>query len=78
MDNLKREIRSLVSKVIKIPEERIADDADLFSDLGVDSLLGVEILASLDKKYKLDIPETRIKDIKTVNDITRVVGELKG
>ncbi|MBU0574211.1 MAG: acyl carrier protein [Candidatus Margulisiibacteriota bacterium] len=75
-EELKKEIRATVSKVIKMPEEKIGDDTDLFSELGVDSLLGVEILANLDKKYKLDIPENRLKKIRTLNNIVEVVNDL--
>ena len=72
-DQLAKEIKALVSKVIKIPEDKIYPDANLFTDLGVDSLLGVEIIASLDKKYGLDVPENKLKDINTLNDIIALV-----
>ncbi|MFH1683824.1 MAG: acyl carrier protein [Candidatus Margulisiibacteriota bacterium] len=72
-EQLTKEIRSLVSKVIKLPEEKVYPDANLFTDLGVDSLLGVEIIASLDKKYGLDVPEEKLKDINTLNDVIALV-----
>lgn len=75
-DQLTAEIKNLVAKVIKLPEEKVGLDADIFTDLGVDSLLGVEIFAALDKKYNLDIPESRLENISTVNDIVRLVEEL--
>jgi len=75
---LENEIKKLVSKIIKIPEEKIDPNANLFYDLGVDSLLGVEILAGLDKKYGLNIPEDRLKNIATLNDIINLVKEFKG
>ena len=70
---LTREIKTLVSKIIKIPEDKIDVNANLFSDLRVDSLLGVEIIASLDKKYGLDVPEEKLKGIHTLNDIIMLV-----
>ena len=75
-DQLVKDIKSLVSKVIKIPEEKIDVNANLFTELGVDSLLGVEIFASLDKKYNLDVPEEKLKDINTLNDIINLVREM--
>jgi acyl carrier protein len=71
------EIKSLVAKVVKIPEEKLKMEADLFADLGIDSLLGIEIFAALDKKYKIDIPETRLRDVKTLADLIKVVSEFK-
>ena len=72
-DVLAKEVKTLVSKVIKIPEDRLYPEVNLFADLGVDSLLGVEIIASLDKKYGLDVPEDKLKDINTLDDITSLV-----
>jgi acyl carrier protein len=75
-DQISREIKTLVSRVIKIPEEKIDPNANLFSDLGVDSLLGIEIFASLDRKYGLDVPEEKLKKINTLNDIIALVKKL--
>jgi len=74
MDN---EIKALVAKVIKVPEEKIGLKANLFTDLGVDSLLGVEIFAALDKKYQIDIPENKIGEIKTLQDIIDLVARCR-
>ena len=76
MADLDKEIKSLVSKIIKVPEDRIDPNANLFYDLGIDSLLGVEILASLDKKYGLNIPEDKLRSIKSVNDIIALTKSL--
>jgi len=73
---LEQEIKTLVSRIIKIDESRIDPDANIFIEYGVDSLLGVEILAGLDKKYGVDIPEQKIREIKSLNDIIRIAKEL--
>ncbi|NQT29949.1 MAG: acyl carrier protein [Candidatus Saganbacteria bacterium] len=72
---LAQEIKTLVSKVVRIPEDRIGQNANLFSDLGVDSLIGVEIFAALDKKYHVNLPEAKVRDIKTLNDLVEMVAE---
>ncbi|MCX5750946.1 MAG: acyl carrier protein [Candidatus Saganbacteria bacterium] len=77
-DKEKKEVLTLVSKIIKIPENRIDPNANIFYDLGVDSLLGVEIFAALDKKFNIDVPEDRLRSVKTVNDIIALVAEIKG
>lgn len=75
MDNLESEIRSVVSKVIKVPEDKILPDADLFKELGVDSLLAVEIFATLDKKYNVNLDEKKISKVRTLNDIISLAKE---
>lgn len=74
-DQLEKEIKTLVSKIIRIPEEKIDPNANLFFDLGIDSLLGVEIFAGLDKKYHIDVPEERLRNVQTLNDIIALVKE---
>lgn len=71
------EIKALVSKVVKKPIEKLKIDANLFTDLGIDSLLGIEIFAALDKKYGIDIPEARLREVKTLADLIKVVSEFK-
>jgi acyl carrier protein len=78
MDNLEKEVRALIARVAKVPDEKLTDESNLFSDLGVDSLIGVEIFAALDKKYGLDIPESKLRDVSTVRDIIELVRYLKG
>jgi len=65
----------MVAKIIKRDEKSIDSNANIFTEYGVDSLLGVEILAGLDKKYGLDIPEQKLREIKTLNDIVRIAKE---
>jgi len=73
---LEQEIKAMVSKIIKIDESKIDPDANIFSEYGIDSLLGVEILAGLDKKYGIDVPEQKVREIKTLNDIVKLAREL--
>lgn len=75
MENIEKDILSLVSKIIKQPEDKIDPNANIFRTYGVDSLLGVEILAGLDKKYNIDVPEDKIKNIRTLNDIVKIAKE---
>jgi acyl carrier protein len=78
MDNIDQEIKALVAKLLKIDPDKINPNANLFSDLGVDSLLGVEIFAQLDKKYGIDVPEEKLGSINTLNDLIGLVKEASG
>lgn len=75
-DQIEKNIKSLVSRIIEVPEEKVDLNANLYTDLNVDSLIGVEILTSLDKEYGLDVPEDKLKEINTLNDIVALVKKL--
>jgi acyl carrier protein len=75
-DELRNNIRKLVAKIVKLPEEKVKFDADLFSDLNVDSLVGMEIFAALDKRYGIVVPEDRLRELNTLDDLARLVTRL--
>jgi acyl carrier protein len=68
-NNYEQEITQMVSEIIEIPAEKIAPDADFFTDLGVDSLKAIEIVAAFEKKYRQIIPEQDIPKIRTIKQI---------
>ena len=51
---IKQEIKSLISTISEIPQEQIDETKDFFKDLGIDSMKALEIIASIEKKYKIE------------------------
>lgn len=68
-NNLEEELKRLVAEIIEVPVERLEPDADFFTDLGVDSLKAIEIVAAFEKKYRVVIPEKEIPKIRTLRQI---------
>jgi len=66
-NTLESEIRSLIADIIEMEPNEINPDAHLVEDLGMDSMMALEILASIEKKYKIKIPEEDLPKITTVN-----------
>ncbi len=65
--NLDQEIRELIADIIEMPAEKIEPDAKLVEDLGMDSMMALEILATLEKKFKIKLPEEDLPKITTLN-----------
>ena len=72
------EVRSLIAEIVEISEEEIDDNAVFGEDLDVDSLLALEIVASIEKKYRIQIPEEQLSRVKTVNDTIALAREYLG
>lgn len=59
-DQLKEDLRRIVSEVAEVDE---VPDATPFKELGIDSMMAIEIVAEVERTYKLSIPEDELKDI---------------
>lgn len=68
---LRDELKELIAAVIEIDE--FADDDNFIEDLGVDSMVALEIIYEIEKKLKVVIPANRIKEMETLNDVVRMV-----
>lgn len=69
VENLEKVITAIVAEVTELDENEIWEkrDADFFKDLEIDSLLALEILALIEKKFKVQIPEEKLVDITSLN-----------
>lgn len=69
LDNIEKEVTSIVAEVTELEESEIWEkrDADFFKELEIDSLLALEILALIEKKFKIQIPEEKLVDITSLN-----------
>jgi len=59
-EEIKKEVKAKVAEIAEIPEEKLTEDAKFVEDLGVDSMMALEIVASIEKKYKVVVPEEDI------------------
>jgi acyl carrier protein len=75
IDKIKQEVRTLVSEISEIPEAEINDSAMFAEDLGLDSMMALEIVASVEKKYKIVIPEEKIPTIRSLADVYKILEE---
>ena len=69
MADIRSEVLEIVSTVIEKKPDQIPPDAHLVQDVGADSMMALEILAALEKKYKIVIPEEKLKELTTLNKI---------
>jgi acyl carrier protein len=63
-NSLKEELRSLIAEIAEI--DTIPDDA-LFKDLGIDSMMGVEIVAAIERQYHVKFSDAELSQVTTLN-----------
>ncbi|MBI3933589.1 MAG: acyl carrier protein [Acidobacteria bacterium] len=74
-DDIRTEVIKLVAEITERAPEEISDTALFIEDLGIDSLMAIEMLVAMDKKYKIHIPEEDFGKIKNVKDAVAMVLE---
>ncbi|MDP2929223.1 MAG: phosphopantetheine-binding protein [Candidatus Omnitrophota bacterium] len=72
-DALENDLRVLVAEIVEVEPDKITPYANFVEDLGMDSMMALEILASIEKKYKLRIPEENLTKITNLNEVVRLV-----
>ena len=65
---LKGQLKEIIAEIIEVDE--FGDDENFVRDLGVDSMMALEI------NYRIRIPEEFLPEIKTLTDVTRVVSNV--
>lgn len=72
-ESIRWEIKKLIASVTEREPEEVPDDASFADDLGVDSLMAMEVMVAMDKKFRIDIPEEEFVTAKNVNDAVAMV-----
>jgi len=72
-EDIRSEVKRLIAEVTEREPEEITDTALFAEELGVDSLMAMEVMVAVDKKYKINIPEDEFAKIKNVDDTVVVV-----
>jgi acyl carrier protein len=72
MQNVEEEIRGIIAEIIEKTPAEVTPDARFFEDLGVDSMMALEIMAAIEKKYKIAIPEDKLAQLTTLKDTVAV------
>jgi acyl carrier protein len=75
MQDLENEIRKLIAEIIEKDPAEVTLDAKFFEDLGVDSMMALEIMAGIEKKYKIAIPEEKLTQLTTLRETIAVAQE---
>jgi len=72
---LQSELKAIIAKIIEIDD--FNDDDNFATELGVDSMLALEIVARIEKRYRIRIPEEQFAQLQTLSETTRIVAEIR-
>lgn len=66
-------LRDLVADTLDVDLESVTDDADFVEVLGVDSLMALEVVVQVEKRYGLKITEEELKLITNFGQVYSIL-----
>lgn len=74
----KEELRAVLAQVLDVEVSEVTDDARFVDDLELDSLMALEIVVVLEKKYGVELLESELKHIATLQSAYDVLAGKSG
>jgi acyl carrier protein len=73
---LEKELRAMVAEILEVEPESIDKNAHFVKDLGMDSMMALEILAGIEKKYRIVVPEDLLSKFTSLNETGKIVDDI--
>jgi acyl carrier protein len=69
-EELRDALREIVLEVAELDE---VPDTKPFKDLGIDSMMAIEIVAEVERRYKIKIPEQELEQVRDLESVVNLV-----
>lgn len=70
MSDLKEKLRAIVIEVAELDE---VPDETPFKELGIDSMMAIEIIAEIERAYKIKVPEEELQQVTNLDSVLAIV-----
>ena len=77
MEELYKELIDMVAEVAELEPEDVGIEDSLPEEHEFNSLMGLEVLVELEKKYNVKVPETRLPEMTTIKNIAEIIKEIE-
>jgi acyl carrier protein len=74
--NVEQDIRKLVAEILEVEPHEVDLEAHFVKDLGMDSMMALEILAGIEKMYRIVIPEDALPKFTSIKETVRIVEQI--
>jgi acyl carrier protein len=73
-EQLRNELKAIIADLLEIQD--FDDQAHFVRDLRADSMLLVELVVRIEKRYQVNLPEEELRNMRSLNDVLRVTSKL--
>ena len=77
-DRYMEELRELIAEVLEIEPEELTDTGDFQEEYESDSLRAIEVLARIEKRYKIEIPQEELPKMQNLKAVYAVTASYAG
>jgi acyl carrier protein len=71
------ELRQIVADVLELEPEELTDTGDFVEDYEADSLRAIEVLARVEKRYGIDVPQSELPEMRTLQAVRDIVARYR-
>ena len=75
-NTIEKDLREIVAEILETEPGGIDGAAQFVKDLGMDSMMALEILAAIEKKYRIVIPEDLLPQFTHLNKTVEIVSNI--
>lgn len=68
-EHVYEKIKNVLMEEFEVKGDDISMDANLFTDLELDSLDAIDLMVTLDKELDIEIKTQEMKDLRTIKDV---------
>lgn len=72
------ELREIVLEVLELDDDELTLTSDFKEEHGADSLRAIEILAQIEKQYKIDIDQSELEKMVNLEAVYEIVSRYAG
>jgi acyl carrier protein len=69
-EDLREALRAIVAEIAEIDE---VPDGKPFKDLGIDSMMAIEIVSEIERRYKIKVPEQELEKVRDLDSVVALV-----
>ena len=77
-DKHMEELRELIAEVLEIEPAELTDTGDFQEEYESDSLRAIEVLARIEKRYKIEVPQEELAKMQNLKAVYAVTASYAG
>jgi len=69
------DLREMLADIFDMDAEEIKDDSDFIEELGVDSLVALQLIVKVERKYGVKLGEEFMTDMKNLTSVHKMLND---